>query len=75
MCLLYVHVCIYNNHYFVSLSQIIFAPRMPGPYVGQLHVSVQPMVSDQASLYTDLDRLPSVVSLVGIAEKPLVQVC
>ena len=52
---------------------MIFAPQTVGAYVAQLHITVQPLVSDQHPMPA-LDRLPSMVTLQAIAEKPLVQV-
>ena len=50
---------------------MIFAPRQAGVYVGQLHVLASPVVSDQP---LQPSKLPAMVTLQALAEKPQVQV-
>ena len=51
--------------------RVIFSPPQTGAYVGQLHVIASPVVSD---LPLQASRVPAVVTLQAIAEKPNIRV-
>ena len=56
----------------IMFVQIIFVPRVSGVFVAQLHLHSSPVAADE--LAAKSSKLPIMVTLQAIAEKPSIQV-